>query len=76
MAKITLTYDQAHSFVEKNKSNGFFWDNYTIIKFSPHKAAYTDKNGIFKNNKWGFANRYDLKQDGTWDISDKYARFI
>ena len=26
MAKITLTYDAAHSFIEKNKDNGFFWD--------------------------------------------------
>jgi hypothetical protein len=76
MPKISLNYDQAHQFVEKNKANGFYWDNYTIVKFSPHSAAYMDKKGSYKNNKWGFANRYDVKENGTWDLSEKYAKFI
>jgi hypothetical protein len=76
MPKITLNYDEAHNFVEKNKKLGFFWDGYTIVRFAPHKAAYTDPMGMFKNNKWGFANRYPLTSKGTWEISDKYAKFI
>lgn len=76
MAKITLNYEQAHSFVEKNKVNGFYWDGYTIVKFSPHKGAYTDKLGMFRNNKWGFSNRYSLNSNGSWDISDKYVQLL
>jgi hypothetical protein len=76
MNKINLTYESAHSFVEKNKEQGFFWDNYTIVKFSPHSLAYTDKKGVFKNNKWGFVSRFDVKSDGTWDLSAKYEKFI
>lgn len=76
MPKIILNYEQAHNFVEKNKSNGFYWDGWTIVKFSPHSAAYTDKNGIFKNNKWGFVSKYKVNSFGNWELSDKYARFI
>lgn len=76
MSKIILDYDNAHKFVEKNKDKGFFWDNYTIVKFSPHSAAYMDKNGSYKNNKWGFSNRYEVKSNGTWELSEKYAKFI
>ena len=74
MPKITLNYDQAHAFVEKNKSKGFYWDGWTMKKFSPHSAAYTDKNGVFKNNKWGFANLYPVNSNGCWELSDKYAK--
>jgi hypothetical protein len=76
MPKINLDYNQAHEFVEKNKSNGFFWDGYTIMRWTPSNNAFMEKNGMFKNNRWGFINRYFLKSDGTWDLSDKYAKFI
>jgi hypothetical protein len=76
MAKITLNYEQAHNFVEKNKKEGFFWDGYTIVRWAPSKSAFMDPKGMFRNNKWGFANRYRLKSDGTWDVSDKYAQLI
>jgi len=76
MPKLTLNYEQAHSFVEKNKSQGFFWDGYTIVKWSPSKNGYMQPNGLFKNDKWGYSNRYNLKPDGTWDLSDKYVNLI
>lgn len=76
MPKITLNYEQAHSFVQKNKSIGFFWDGWTIVKWSPSNNGYMDPKGMFKNNKWGYSNRYNLKLDGTWDVSDKYANLI
>ena len=77
MAKVTLNYDQAHAFVEKNKSNGFFWDGYTIIKWSVSNNGFMQKNGMFRDNKWGYSSRYILDtSSGTWEISDKYAQLI
>jgi hypothetical protein len=73
---IKLNYNEAHTFVEKNKNQGFYWDGWTLIKFTPHSGAYTDAKGIYKNNKWGYANRYQLKPEGIWEISDKYAKLI
>jgi hypothetical protein len=76
MPKISLDYDTAHKFVEKNKALGFFWDNWTIVKWSPSNNGYMDPKGMFKNNKWGYSSRYELKPNGTWEISDKYANII
>ncbi len=76
MAKFTLNYEAAHSFVEKNKDQGFFWDGYTIVKWSPSSNGFMQPNGMFRNNKWGYSNRYNLTSSGTWEISDKYAQFV
>jgi len=75
MAKMILDYEAAHNFVEKNKDKGFFWDGYTIVKWSPSNNGFMQPNGMFRNNKWGYSNRYNLTSSGTWEISDKYAQF-
>lgn len=76
MPTIELNYEQAHKFVENNKKNNFFWDGYTIVKWTPGHNGFLQTNGMFKNNKWGYASRYNMTKRGTWRISDKYARFI
>jgi hypothetical protein len=76
MSKIILDYSKAHKFVNKNKKNGFFWDGYTIVKWTPGSNGYMQKNGMYKNNQWGYSSRYEVNSSGTWELSDKYARFI
>jgi hypothetical protein len=76
MPKIILDYDKAHKFVEKNKKEGFFWDGWTIVKWSPSNNGYMEKNGMLRNNKWGYANRYELKDNGTWELNDKYSKLL
>jgi len=76
MSKILLNYEQANNFVEKNKNQGFFWDGWTIVKWSPSNNGYMQKNGLFKNNKWGYSNRYNFNTNGMWELNEKYARFI
>lgn len=76
MAKVILNYEEAHKFVEKNKDQGFFWDGYTIVKWSPSNNGYMQKNGMFRNNKWGYSSRYFFNSKGLWELSDKYAKFI
>ena len=73
MAKITLNYDQAHSFVEKNKKNGFFWDGWTIVKWSPSNNGFMQKNGMYYEGKWGYSNRHDFNSQGLWELNEKYA---
>jgi hypothetical protein len=69
-----LSYKQAHDFVELNKKAGFYWDGYTIVKWSPGHNGYTQTNGMFKKNKWGYANWYPLTSKGTWLIPSKYVK--
>lgn len=68
-----LNYDQAHDFVEKNKSKGFFWDGYTIVKWSPGHNGFTQTNGMFRNDKWGYANKFYMTENGTWRVPSKYV---
>ena len=76
MPKISLDYETAHKFVEKNKDKNIFWDGYTIVQWFPSNNGYVQPNGMFRNGKWGYSNRYNLTPQGTWEISDKYANFI
>jgi len=76
MAKISLNYDQAHKFVEKNKKLGFYWNGYSIMKWTPGHNGYMQKNGMFRNNQWGYSLQYDVNSIGMWEISDKYAKLI
>lgn len=74
MKNITeLNFKSAHNFVEQNKRKGFFWDGYTIVKWSPGHNGFTQTNGMFKNGKWGYANRYPLTNKGTWLVPSKYV---
>lgn len=76
MPKISLSYEQAHKFVEKNKHVGFYWDGYAIMKWTPGHNGYVQKNGMFRNNQWGYAQKYNVNSYGIWEISDKYAKLI
>jgi hypothetical protein len=76
MAKVTLDYNQAHNFVEKNKKQGFYWDGYSIMKWTPGHNGYMQKNGMYRNNQWGYSLRYEVNTLGMWEISDKYAKLI
>lgn len=71
---VELNYAQAHEFVEKNKNGGFYWDGYTIVKWSPGHNGFTQTNGLFRNGKWGYANRFTLTPKGTWKLPEKYVR--
>lgn len=76
MSKISLNWEEAHDFVEKNQSKGFFWDGYTIVRWSPSNNGLLQKNGMYKNNKWGYATRFKVNDKGRWELPDKYANFI
>ena len=71
---IHLNYRNAHDFVNKHKREGFYWDGFTIVKWFPSHKGYTSVHGLFKNNKWGIAHRYNMKSNGTWSIPEKYVK--
>ena len=71
---VELNYNQAHKFVEDNKSNGFFWDGYTIVKWSPGNKGFMQTNGMFRNNMWGYASKFPMTNNGTWKVLSQYVR--
>jgi hypothetical protein len=69
-----LNYEEAHKFVESKKNNGFFWDGYTIVKWSPGHNGYVQTNGMFRNGKWGYASKFTMTNKGTWMVPGKYVQ--
>jgi len=70
---VALNYEQAHAFVQKNKSLGFFWDGWDIVKWTENENGFSQKNGLFRNNKWGHSMRIPLNKSGTWEVLDRYV---
>jgi hypothetical protein len=68
-----LDYDQAHAFVDNNKSLGFYWDGWDIVKWTPSPNGFSQKNGMFRNNQWGFFVNIPCTDLGTWKVLSKYV---
>jgi hypothetical protein len=68
-----LDYNQAHSFVDKNKSLGFYWNGWDIVKWTPSPNGFSQKNGMFRNGQWGFSVNIPCTDSGTWKVLEKYV---
>ena len=68
-----LNYSEAHDFVSRNGSLGFYWDGWDIIKWTANPNGYTQKNGMFRNNEWGFFVKIPCTDQGTWKVLSKYV---
>lgn len=70
---VELDYGKAHDFVTKNTSIGFFWNGWDIFKWTENENGYMQKNGMFRNNKWGHAIKIPMTDNGTWKVLKKYV---
>lgn len=70
---VELDYTKAHSFVEKNTKIGFFWDGWDIVKWTENENGFTQKNGMFRNGKWGHAMKIPMTNAGTWKVLSRYV---
>lgn len=61
-----LNYEQAHKFVEENENT--FWHGWTMIQFVPTPRGATHPKGMFRNGKWGIANRVEPTVRGEWRV--------
>ena len=70
---IELDYAKANQFVEKNQKLGFFWDGWTMVKWTQNENGFMQKNGMFRNGTWGHAMRIPMTDSGTWAVLKKYV---
>ena len=76
MIPLVLDYDKAHNFVKKNYYQGFYWEGYTIVKWTPSPEGYLQKNGVYRNGKWGYVIKHKVTNQGTWELNEKYGKYI
>lgn len=68
-----LDYTAAHEFVGRNVNKGFYWEGWDIVKFTENPNGYTQKNGMYRNGKWGFYVTVPCSDQGTWKVISKYV---
>ena len=68
-----LNYEQAHDFVNKNVNKGFYWNGWDIVKFTENPNGFSQKNGMYRNDRWGFRVIIPCSDNGTWKVLSKYV---
>lgn len=66
----TLDYDKAHKVVQTNR--GLYWEGWDIIAWNRNPNGATNQNGKFLNGKWGITKRFPLRDNGTWEVPNRY----
>lgn len=67
-----LDYDKAHRVVKKN--NNLYWDGWSIVSFKRDPNGMFKKNGIYRDGYWCIHEVFKVKDNGTWEIPDRYVR--
>ncbi|CAB4146000.1 hypothetical protein UFOVP1491_6 [uncultured Caudovirales phage] len=67
---VELNWDEAHDFVSKNAHRGYFWDGFEIVRWVPNENGYSSKNGMYKNDMWGFSFNSKVSEKGTWKLKN------
>jgi hypothetical protein len=60
----TLSLEEAELYVQH--TNNAWWENYDLIVWKQNPGAWSKKNGMMRNGKWGNALRIPVSKEGTW----------
>lgn len=53
-----------------------YWDNYDLIIWKKDYSGFTNKNGVFRQNVWGIADRISVSNEGTWILPKRYVKYF
>lgn len=75
MSRVVVDYNSVETFVDEQtqKGNDVSWDGWTLVFFKQNPNGFNDRNGAFKDGKWGVKARVDVDRDGLWKIPVKYV---
>ena len=73
MNRVQVNFDQADAYVAQQKARGVDvrWDGYTMVFFKANPNGFGDKNGAYRNNRWGVQVRIDCDAEGIWQVPPK-----
>lgn len=58
------------------KSNSYIrWDGWTVV-ISIDEDGYSDVNGVFAKGMWKKEKRFEMKENGVWDIPDRFLTSV
>lgn len=67
---LTLGIRKIEAFVkgQQELGNNVVWNGYTLEFFRPADQAIYSKDGVYRNNTWGYLNAVDVDDKGLWVI--------
>lgn len=67
---------KAEKFVAKQRSlgNDVRWDGWDMVFFREAPQAVYSKEGVFRNGTYGFDNRVEVSEKGTWEVDYRNVR--
>jgi hypothetical protein len=65
-------------FIKKAISNNVdpHWDNYDLVIWKKNSNGYTSKNGMFRKNAWGIADKVSINNQGIWRLPKQYVKYF
>lgn len=75
MNRVFVNYAESESFVNKQKAKGVdvHWDGWDMVFWKPFPGAFYEKNGAFRNGRWGIQTRVSPDARGLWKVPAKYV---
>jgi hypothetical protein len=72
----TVNYKNVDKFVSQQRELGVDveWDGWTLVFHRPEANAVYTKQGVFHNGEWGYANRFEVNEDGNYYIDSRNLR--
>ena len=67
---LNLNLQGVEIFIKKSQSEKLnsFWENYDLLIWNKNTNGYTSKNGMFRMNSWGTAERIAVNENGVWKL--------
>lgn len=60
----------------KGRNQHSFWNNFDLVIWKKDHNGYTDKDGMFRNDTWGMAERIAVNSQGIWKLPKKYVKYF
>jgi hypothetical protein len=75
---LNLNLQGVEIFIKKSQSEKLnsFWENYDLLIWNKNTNGYTSKNGMFRMNSWGTAERIVVNENGVWKLPIKYVKYF
>ncbi len=75
---LNLTLKGVEVFMKRSQKNNqeSYWENYDLLIWKQNPGGFTSKDGMFRKNKWGIAERITVNQEGTWKLPAKYVKYF
>ncbi len=75
---LNLNLQGVEIFIKKSQSEKLqtFWENYDLLIWNKNINGYTSKNGMFRKNSWGTAERIAVNENGLWKLPIKYVKYF